>query len=63
MLTIFVLEDDFLQQSRIENAINIALKRNSLKCRSINIFGKPQQLLDAIVERGAHQLFFLDIQI
>ncbi len=63
MLTIFVLEDNFLQQSRIESAINIVLKRNSLKCRSINIFGKPQQLLDAIVERGAHQLFFLDIQI
>ena len=50
MINIFVLEDEILQQSRIENAINIALKRNSLKCRSINIFGKPQQLLDAIVE-------------
>ena len=24
---------------------------------------KPSQLLDAITERGSHQLFFLDIEI
>lgn len=63
MLTIFVLEDDLIQQSRIENAINKALVKNKWKVRAINISGKPEQLLEAAKERGCHQLFFLDIQI
>lgn len=29
----------------------------------MTIFGKPQQLIDAIPEKGSHQIFFLDIEI
>lgn len=63
MLNIFVLEDDFFQQSRLEQAINRCMKENQLKYRQLEIFGKPQQLLDAIKEQGNHQFFFLDIEI
>ena len=61
MLNIFILEDEFLQQTRIETVIKDVIAKKSLKCKGPEIFGKPSQLLDAITERGSHQLFFLDI--
>lgn len=63
MLNIFVLEDDFFQQTRIETAIKKSMADNNLKYRYLEVFGKPQQLLEAIKETGNHQLFFLDIEI
>ncbi|HEM4697782.1 TPA: response regulator transcription factor [Streptococcus suis] len=63
MLNIFILEDDFFQQSRLEKAIKNGIVRNNLKYRHIAIFGKPHQLLESIKEKGNHQIFFLDIQI
>ena len=51
MLNIFILEDEFLQQSRIENVIKNVIAKKSLKCKGPEIFGKPSQLLDAITER------------
>lgn len=63
MLNIFILEDDFLQQSRIETVIKDVISKKSLKCKGPEIYGKPSQLLDAITERGSHQLFFLDVEI
>lgn len=58
-----MLEDDFFQQSRLETAIKKSMLENDLKYRQLEIFGKPQQLLDAIKETGNHQFFFLDIEI
>lgn len=63
MISIFVLEDEFLQQSRIEKVISEIALRRSWKFKGPEIFGKPSQLINAIVERGFHQLFFLDIEI
>ena len=63
MISIFVLEDEFLQQSRIEKVISEIALRRSWKFKGPEIFGKPSQLINAIVERGSHQLFFLDIEI
>ena len=63
MLSIFVLEDELLQQSRIENVIQELIAQKSLQCKPPKIFGKPHQLVEAITERGSHQLFFLDIEI
>ncbi|MBJ8326464.1 response regulator transcription factor [Streptococcus pacificus] len=63
MLNIFVLEDDFFQQTRLETAIKRSMSVNGLKYRHLEIFGKPQQLLEAITETGNHQFFFLDIEI
>ena len=63
MLNIFILEDDHLQQTRLENVIKQSVATNDLKYRHLEIYGKPHQLLDAISEKGNHQLFFLDIEI
>ncbi|MGT2834952.1 LytTR family transcriptional regulator DNA-binding domain-containing protein [Streptococcus hyointestinalis] len=63
MISIFVLEDEILQQSRIEKIISDIISKRSWKCKGPEIFGKPAQLIDAIAERGSHQLFFLDIEI
>ncbi len=63
MLTIYILEDDFLQQSRLEQAIAQTIATGPVRYKSLEVFGKPQQLLDAIKETGDHNLFFLDIEI
>ena len=63
MLNIYVLEDEMLQQSRMETIIYKVLKDENLKINKFEIFGKPSQLLAEITERGSHQLFFLDIEI
>ena len=62
MLNIYVLEDHFIQQNRIEEVIHTILKKNNIKVGDFEVFDKPNQLLDFITERGSHQLFFLDIQ-
>lgn len=63
MLTIYILEDDFLQQSRLEQAIATTIDNSDIHYKQLEIFGKPQQLLEAIKETGDHNLFFLDIEI
>ena len=63
MLNIFILEDDFLQQTRLEEAIMACAQDGLVRYKRLEIFGKPQQLLDAITEAGNHQFFFLDIEI
>lgn len=62
-LRVFVLEDDFSQQGRIESAIGQAVKDKGISIKQLEIFGKPSQLLEAIKETGNHQVFFLDIEI
>ena len=63
MLKIFILEDERIQQSRIEKVIKELISRKGLSCKAPEIFGNAGQLLNAITERGSHQLFFLDIEI
>ena len=62
-MRIFVLEDDFSQQTRIETTIEKLLKEHHITPSSFEVFGKPAQLLAEVHEKGAHQLFFLDIEI
>lgn len=62
-MRIFVLEDDFSQQARIETTIEKLLKEYRIIPSSFEVFGKPDQLLTEVHEKGAHQLFFLDIEI
>ena len=63
MINIFILEDEILQQSRIDNIIREAIDQKALKCKTPEIFSSPKQMLDNISEFGSHQLFFLDIEI
>ncbi|MBF0818201.1 response regulator transcription factor [Streptococcus acidominimus] len=62
-MELFVLEDDFLQQTRLEKVIKQLLEKHQIEPKSFEIFGKPNQLLGSVYNRGAHQLFFLDIEI
>lgn len=62
-MNIFVLEDDFTQQSRIEKTIGKLLEKNQIQPKRFELLGKPEQLINTIEEKGAHQLFFLDIEI
>ena len=62
-MNIFILEDNFLQQTRIENIVKKILVDNKIEYRHFEVYGKPQQLLEDISERGNHQLFLLDIEI
>lgn len=62
-MNIFILEDDFIQQGRIESVIDEILKEQKITKSYMEIFSSPQKLLDSIKERGEHQLFFLDIEI
>ena len=60
-MNIFVLEDDFIQQTRMETVIKEILTKHGMQAAIFEIFGKPNQLLAAVEEKGAHQIFFLDI--
>lgn len=62
-MNIFILEDNFIQQTRIENIVKKILFENKIECRHFEVYGKPHQLLENISERGSHQLFLLDIEI
>lgn len=39
------------------------IKKHQIEPKIFEVFGKPDQLLAAVEEKGAHQLFFLDIEI
>ncbi|EGU67588.1 conserved domain protein [Streptococcus mitis bv. 2 str. SK95] len=58
-MNIFILEDNFLQQTRIENIVKKILVDSKFEYRHFEVYGKPQQLLEDISERGSHHLFFL----
>ncbi|MEX5398476.1 response regulator transcription factor [Streptococcus sp. ZJ93] len=62
-MNIFILEDDVVQQSRIEEVVVDLVAQHHLSVKRLEVFGKPEQLLAAVAEKGRHQLFFLDIEI
>lgn len=62
-MKIFVLEDDREQQAYMEKTINQIMDKNGWDYQLFEIYGKPEQLFQAMHERGSHQLFFLDIEI
>lgn len=62
-MNIFILEDNFIQQTRIEAVIEEILKETGINCNRLEIFSNPDKLYDSIQEKGNHQLFFLDIEI
>ncbi|MGT2935646.1 LytTR family transcriptional regulator DNA-binding domain-containing protein [Streptococcus castoreus] len=63
MINIFILEDDFMQQTRIESVVIRILKDSKIPCNQLDVFSNPQKLVENIHERGDHQLYFLDIEI
>ncbi|HEL0026659.1 TPA: response regulator transcription factor [Streptococcus equi subsp. zooepidemicus] len=63
MLNIFILEDNLIQQSRIEAIVASILEEGRIPHNQLEVFSNPQKLFDSIQERGDHQLYFLDIEI
>ncbi|VTS16615.1 RevS [Streptococcus pseudoporcinus] len=63
VLNIFILEDDFNQQDRLQETIKNIASQTEIKYKKLNVFGKPNQLISEINETGNHQIFFLDIEI
>ena len=63
MISIFVLEDDILQQGRIEKAIEYSLQKNKWPYKRISVFDKAEQLLNVVREIDCQQVFFLDIEL
>lgn len=62
-MNIFILEDNILQQTRIEEEIGRILMEHRWPTKHFEVYGKPNQLLEDISELGNHQIFFLDIEI
>ncbi|MBY5034940.1 response regulator transcription factor [Streptococcus gallolyticus] len=62
-MNIFVLEDSIAQQSIMEKILLEVITSNGLDYDGLEIFGRPSQLLESIVGKGAHQLFFLDLEL
>lgn len=62
-MNIFVLEDVIRQQLHMETVIEKVLNQNNWFCNQLEFFGRGEQLLDHVNEKGSHQLFFLDIEI
>ena len=62
-MNIFILEDDLTQQYYIETIVEEIIEKHHLQYHHFEVVGKPKQLLEAISEKGSHQVFFLDIEI
>ncbi|MFC3927311.1 LytTR family transcriptional regulator DNA-binding domain-containing protein [Streptococcus caprae] len=63
MLKIFVLEDDYIQQGRLEQHLQAIFRERHLPSHSIEVFAQPDRLLASRTEKGSHVLYFLDIEI
>lgn len=62
-MNIFILEDDLTQQYYMETIVEEIIEKHHPQYHHFEVVGKPKQLLEAISEKGSHQIFFLDIEI
>lgn len=54
MMNIFILEDDFIQQTRIESVVADILEEAKIPCNQLEVFANPHKLFESIQERGDH---------
>lgn len=47
----------------METIVEEIIEKHHLQYHHFEVVGKPKQLLEAISEKGSHQIFFLDIEI
>ncbi|MGT2907696.1 LytTR family transcriptional regulator DNA-binding domain-containing protein [Streptococcus dentiloxodontae] len=62
-MNIYVLEDDLIQQTRIDTILKGLASEGLFSLKKLEVFSKPHKLLDSITEKGNHQVFLLDIDI
>lgn len=62
-MEIYILEDNLIQQGRLEMVLSQELKKYNKDLSIVHTFDKPQQFIEAIDSTTSNQLFFLDIEI
>lgn len=62
-MKIFVLEDDLIQQMRLEDLIKKIIIKNGFAVAGVASFGKPELLMVALDGIGQNNIYFLDINI
>lgn len=62
-MNIFILEDDLMQQQRLERFIRGILTKYKWKPSSITTTAQPDYLLEAAVKSQGKNIYFLDIEI
>jgi two-component system response regulator AgrA len=62
-MNVFLLEDDILQQQRLEILIRDILLENKWLVQSITTTSRPKLLLKQIYETVSQNIYFLDIEI
>lgn len=62
-MEIYILEDNLVQQGRLEQALDKELKPYGKTLACVQTFDQPDQLLEALGPANSQQLFFLDIEI
>lgn len=62
-MNIFILEDNLIQQQRLERLIKTLALRHQIRYRSLISTARPDDLLSQIEKAADHQLYFLDLQI
>ena len=62
-MDIYILEDNIIQQGRLEQALDKALRSYGETLDCVQTFEQSNQLLEYIKPANHQQLFFLDIEI
>lgn len=62
-MNVFILEDDILQQQRLENLVRDVLLENKWVAKSLITTAKPHFLLEQINQTVTQNIYFLDIEI
>ncbi|ASA22379.1 response regulator transcription factor [Paenibacillus donghaensis] len=62
-MNIFILEDNLIQQQRLERIIKELSLKHQIRYRSLFSTAKPDHLLSHIENVADHQLYFLDLEI
>lgn len=63
MLDIYVLEDNVIQQFRMEREIATIMAKNNWDYQRIEVFSSANEIIAKATEKGEHQIFFLDLEI
>ncbi|OAB32455.1 DNA-binding response regulator [Paenibacillus macquariensis subsp. defensor] len=62
-MNIFILEDNLIQQQRLERIIKTLALKHQIRYRSLFSTARPDHLLSQIENVSNHQLYFLDLEI
>ncbi|WP_042201269.1 response regulator transcription factor [Paenibacillus camerounensis] len=62
-MNIYILEDNLIQQQRLERIIKTLALKHRITYRSLFSTAKPDHLLEKIADAADHQLYFLDLEI